>query len=362
MIQIVPALPPSTNGVGDYALGVAGAMRSEFGVDSQFVVGDPAWQGPREVEGFRVWKVAARSAEGLEETLLEAARGGEPRVLLQLSGYGYSGRGCPWWLMQGLRRWRARQKDARLVTMFHELYVEAPPWQTSFWVSPAQKMVVKGLARRSDVALTNIQRYRDRLESFDPSKRGKVGALAVPSNVGEPLEPGELGRRGKSLVVFGQPGLRMKSYATQMAALQRACELLGISEVHDVGESYDGIPARIGALPVRRHGVLGARDFSLLLADCVAGFLTYPRAFLAKSGVFAAYSAHRLMPVLPSMPGDRRPDADGIVGGVHYFCVDGKRGGEVAAEQAQAIADAAWNWYRGHCVKSHARAFTGALL
>ncbi len=299
MIQIVPALPPATNGVGDYALAVAGSMRREFGLETQFVVGNPAWQGPEEVDGFKVRKVAARSAEGLEQTLLEAARGGEPRVLLQLSGYGFSGRGCPWWLMQGLRRWRAKQKDARLVTMFHELYAEAPPWRTTFWVSPVQRMVVKGIARSSDVAVTNIQLYRERLERFDPSKRGSVKALAVPSNVGEPLEPVELVTRAKSMVVFGQPGSRKRSYATQMAALQRACERLGISEVHDVGESFDGMPERVGSVPVSRHGVLGARDLSLLLADCVAGFVAYPRAFLAKSGVFAAYCAHRLMPVLP---------------------------------------------------------------
>jgi len=361
MIQIVPALPPSTNGLGDYALEVAGAMRSEFGLDTGFVVGNPEWQGPEEVAGFKVRKVAARSARDLEETLLEAAQGGEPRVLLQLSGYGYSGRGCPWWLMQGLRRWRARQSDARLVTMFHELYVEAPPWTTSFWVSPAQRMVVKGIARRSDVAVTNIQRYRDRLERFDPSKRGGVGTLAVPSNVGEPLEPGELGRRARSMVVFGQPGSRMRCYATQKAAMQRACELLGISEVHDVGESMDGIPERVGDLRVRRHGVLSGAELSLLLAECVAGFVTYPRAFLAKSGVFAAYCSHRMIPVLPVMPGDTRPDADGIAGGVHYLSVAGKQAGEVAAEHAQAIADAAWNWYQGHGVKSHARAFAAAL-
>ena len=180
-------------------------------------------------------------------------------------------------------------------------------------------------------------------------------ALAVPSNVGEPLEPGELVTRAKSMVVFGQPGSRKRSYATQMAALQRACERLGISEVQDVGESFDGMPERVGSVPVSRHGVLGARDLSLLLADCVAGFVAYPRAFLAKSGVFAAYCAHRLMPVLPSV--DRRPDADGIVGGVHYLSVDGKRGGEATAENAQAIADAAWKWYQGHSLKSHARAF-----
>ena len=286
MIQIVPALPPSINGVGDYALAVARVMRSEFGLDTAFVVGNPAWQGADEVEGFRVRKVAARTAQGLEAALLEAARSaaGDSRVLLQLSGYGYSGRGCPWWLMQGLRRWRAKRTDARLVTMFHELYAQAPPWRKTFWVSPAQRMVVKGIARSSDVAVTNIQIYRGRLERVDPSKQGSVEALAVPSNVGEPLEPGELGRRAKSMAVFGLPGSRMRSYATRMAALQRACEALGIAEIHDIGGSFAGIPERVGGVPVRQHGEMGASELSLLLSGTMAGFVDYYPGYFGQIG------------------------------------------------------------------------------
>jgi hypothetical protein len=361
LIQIVPALPPATNGVGDYALAVAGAMRRELGLETRFVVGNPAWQGPEEVDGFSVRKVAARSAEGLEETLLEAARGGESRVLLQLSGYGFSGRGCPWWLMHGLRRWRAKQTNGRLVTMFHELYATAPPWKTTFWVSPAQRMVVQGIARSSDVAVTNIERYRNRLERFDPSKRGSVEALAVPSNVGEPLEPGELVTRARSMVVFGQPGSRKRSYATQLAALQRACEMLGISEIHDLGESFDGIPERVGSVPVKRHGVMEACQLSALLSSSMAGFVDYPPEYLGKSGVFAAYCAHRLLAVLAVPAEGGRAAADGIECGLHYYGAGRRESAGIAPEKRQAIADAGWKWYRGHSLKSHARTFAGAL-
>ena len=360
MIQIVPALPPSINGVGDYALAVARVLRSEFGLDSVFVVGNPAWQGADEVEGFRVGKVAARTAPGLEAALLEAARSaaGDSRVLLQLSGYGYSGRGCPWWLMQGLRRWRAKRTDARLVTMFHELYAQAPPWRKTFWLSPAQRMVVKGIARSSDVAVTNIQIYRGRLERVDPSKQGSVEALAVPSNVGEPLELGELGRRAKSMAVFGLPGSRMRSYGTRMAELQRACEALGIAEIHDIGGSFAGIPERVGGVPVRQHGEMGASELSLLLSGTMAGFVDYYPGYFGKSGVFAAYCAHRMIPVTP---GDGRSKEDGIECGVHYYGVGGKDGITRGPANAQSIADAAWAWYQGHSRMSHARAFAALL-
>jgi hypothetical protein len=41
MIQIVPALPPAANGVGNYALALAGAMHPGFGVETQSVVASP---------------------------------------------------------------------------------------------------------------------------------------------------------------------------------------------------------------------------------------------------------------------------------------------------------------------------------
>jgi hypothetical protein len=359
MIQIVPALPPATNGVGDYALAVARVMRSELGLDTLFVVGNPAWLGPEEVEGFAVRKVTARTAQRLEEALDGAqSAAGESRVLLQLSIYGYSRRGCPWWLMQGLKRWRARQTDGRLVTMFHELYAPTGvPWKSTFWVVPVQRMVVTGIARRSDIALTNIRRHRECLERLDPSKRGRIANLAVPSNVGEPLEPGELGSRAKSMVVFGLPGSRKRTYETRLAALQRVCEEMGIAEIHDVGAGFDGIPERVGSVPVRKHEVLNISDLSSLLSSAMVGFLDYFPLYLAKSGVFAAYCAHRMIPVTGE---DERSEADGIECGVHYHCVEGKQ--EAMLQDTQSIADAAWNWYRGHSLQCHARAFAEALL
>jgi hypothetical protein len=358
MIQIVPALPPSTNGVGDYALAVARTMRREFGVDTQFVVGNEAWQGPEEVEGFAVRKVAARTAQGLEAALLEVE---EARVLLQLSGYGYSRRGCPFWLLDGLKRWRGKQTDARLVTMFHELYAWGPPWSSTFWVSPAQRMVAAGIARRSDVAVTNIQRHREALERFDSSKRGSIEVLAIPSNVGEPLACGEMGLRARSMVVFGLPGSRKRTYDLRMGALQRACEELGITEVLDVGGTFEGIPERVGRVPVRKHGVLGAAELSLLLAGAMAGFVDYPPRYLGKSGVFAAYCAHRLIPVVPVGADGHLSAADGIECGVHYCGVAGEKGQEFVPSNPQTMADSAWQWYQGHSLKHHARAFTRTL-
>jgi hypothetical protein len=219
-------------------------------------------------------------------------------------------------------------------------------------------MVVAGIARLSDAVVTNIQLHRERLERFDPSKREKIAVLAVPSNVGEPLESDDLNGRLKHMIVFGLPNSRRRTYVTQMPALQRVCQQFGINEVHDVGASFDGIPDRVGDVPIRQHGLMGVSDLSVLMSRSTAGFVRdFPRC-LGKSGVFASYCAHGLIPVTSS---DSRSEADGIECGIHYYSADGKAESELTMADAQQIADAAREWYQGHSMQTHARVFARAL-
>ena len=360
LIQVVPALPPTTSGVGDYALALARVLRQDFALDTEFVVGNAEWQGPDRVEDFRVWKLPARSGGDLE-AMLESIRirTGSSRVLLHLSIYGYAARGCPFWLVEGLRRWKAKQPDSKLVTMFHELYAFGPPWGSAFWVSRLQRTICSRIARLSDTAVTNAYHHRETLERFDPSKRDRIPALAITSNVGEPSLSIGLGKRLKSMVIMGQKPLRKRSYERKKNALLEACQRLGITEIHDVGAVFDEIPDRVGEIPVTRHGFMGANDLSLLLSNSVAGFMDYPgRGYLAKSGVFAAYCAHGVIPVTP---GDEGSEADGIGCGVHYYSVEGNQESADLAKM-QSIADAAWNWYQGHSLRCHARVFADIIL
>jgi hypothetical protein len=43
VIQIVPALPPAINGLGDYASLLAKELWEAHNIRSRFVVGDPRW-------------------------------------------------------------------------------------------------------------------------------------------------------------------------------------------------------------------------------------------------------------------------------------------------------------------------------
>ena len=51
IIQIVPRLPPSVDGLGDYALSLAFQMRQDFGIETHFIVGDQKWVGDAHIEG-----------------------------------------------------------------------------------------------------------------------------------------------------------------------------------------------------------------------------------------------------------------------------------------------------------------------
>jgi hypothetical protein len=354
LIQIVPSLPPATNGVGDYALTLACVLREEFGINTEFVVGNDHWQGPETVEEFRVWRVAARSSRDLEQVLESIRSSSDAQsILLQLSIYGYAARGCPLWLLDSLRRWKSKHPGSRLITMFHELYAFGPPWKSAFWVSPAQRMVIREFARRSEHAASNTRLACERLEMFDPSKRQRIPVLAIPSGVGEPVETCELIARERSMVVFGQAPLRKRAYGAQFQSLQQACLDLGITCIQDAGAPFDGIPERVGEVPVIRHGLMSASELSHLLAKSFGGFIDYPSGCLAKSSVFASYVAHRLVPVVAC---DNRSEADGLLCGTHYYCVEGRKESE-SLPKLQSIADAAWNWYQGHSLRCHARAF-----
>ena len=101
---------------------------------------------------------------------------------------------------------------------------------------------------------------------------------------------------------------------------------------------------------------MSACELSALLAQSMAGFVDYFPGYMAKSGVFAAYCAHRMLPVMPE---DGRSEADGIRCGTHYY----NAGGQATAphREPQAIADLAWEWYQGHSLERHAGVFARSL-
>jgi hypothetical protein len=351
IVAIAPRVPPAVDGVGDYATTLATGLRQQ-GSNCQFI----AAHGVTGEAPFPTTGLGRLTARHLQELLT-----GHSTVLLHYVGYGYGRRGCPRWLINGLTRWKVATPQAHLVTMFHEVYAFSPyPWHSAFWLSPVQKHLAWRLARLSDRLVTNREHYADILHSFAPGT--PITVLPVLSNVGEVRQPKPLAERSPHLVIFGGRGNRISVYRNCADLLERICQILSIETILDIGPAVpfrDQIPpsSRV-SIPIEKLGVRSPQEISTALASCRAGLFNYPAAYLAKSGIFAAYCAHGLLPINAQMG---HSELDGIFPGKHYWCPDADPSPVKDWSELEAIASNAHRWYQHHCLDIQVQHFDLAL-
>lgn len=352
IISIVPDLPPAIDGVGDYALNLAKRLSKDFGVETYFIVGNPSWVRPKNVEGFLASQVTVRSAATLL-SLLHTNCQQACIVLLHYVGYGYAKRGCPVWLVNGLEQWRRASKNRSLVTMFHEVYATGPIWASSFWLSPVQKNLAVRLSRLSDRCLTSKQGYAKMLCELSVGKHTQIPTLPVFSNIGEPEQVPPLTQRPRRLVVFGGTSSRQRVYQRSCRALEMTCQELEIEEILDVGPPTELDISPVNGIPVVAMGKRTTSEISKILLSSIAGFFDYHTEYLTKSTIFAAYCAHGLIPI-----GTFYSDVqvDRLEAGKHYWLAD-RPMGRLTLEVGQAIADNAYAWYQTHNLSAQAKVF-----
>ena len=347
LLQIVPRLPPAIEGVGGYAAALGRGLQS-LGISSRFLVADRDWQSAGGTAGGPGLSAAAIVEHSSAAFARQLAASGTRIVLVHYVNYGYERRGCPAWLVGGLAGWRAGGRGRLLVSYFHEVYASGPPWRSSFWVSPVQRLLAARLLRASDAAVTSLDIYGRILEGWSPSRR--VLVTPVLSTVGHPSEvPPPEDRLPRAMMVFGGVGNRRRAYGELRDVVAAACRALGIAEIVDLGPPLDELPARLDGLPVRPLGVLPEAEASAIMLRSYAGFLGYPPAFLAKSTVFAAYCAHGLVPVC-AWPRRRRRAVE-----VPPFWDAGR---EPVPPDPADLAARARAWYGGHQVAFQAARFS----
>jgi hypothetical protein len=356
VIAIVPKLPPAIDGVGDYALNIARQLRKDFNIQTHFIVGDPTWAGTAEIEGFTVSQVNSLSSNALISTLLDLdsiAQDNTP-VLLHYVGYGYAMRGCPNWLVDGLQQWKGVNPSKSLSIMFHEISASGrPPWTSAFWLSFLQKRLAARLVKISNRCITSKQLYSDIIKQMSKGKLDQVPYLPVFSNVGEPDGMlTDLSQREPRVVIFGGNANRARVYQESHQILSNVCEELDIQEIWDVGTSTKVTPKSIGKIPIVEAGKQSANFISDLLATSQVGFFDYNPDYLAKSTIFSAYCAHRILPI--NAQSNFRA-IDGITAGKHYWSpvVGELRNGD----QLQSIANNAYEWYSQHNLATQSETF-----
>lgn len=350
LVSIVPRLPPSIDGVGDYALSLAQRVAADFRVRNRFIVGDLAWQGAGSGPALDVVQLRERTTEALASAL---PREPEASVLLHYGGYAYARRGCPFWLVEALERWREGAPGRRLLTVFHELYASGPPWTSSFWLSTAQRRLAARLARLSDDCFTSLECYADTLRRMGGER---VTCRPVFSCVGEQRAVLPLAERKRWLVVFGVEGRRELVYRRSARALVRACRELEIEEIWDIGRPLDFNPGQSLGVRVVQTGALPSAELGEVFSKAFAGVIDYPAEMLGKSTIFASYCAYGLTPLVAGY-GSAGP-ANGLREGEHYVLL-GQSG--VNLSNMQRVSEGARRWYESHRLDVHARALGDCL-
>jgi Glycosyl transferase 4-like domain len=351
LVQLVPELPPAVGGVGDYAALLAEEL-VRLGIRTTFVIPDrPPGEGLGRGTTTNVSPIPPR-ADALAGRL-DALH--PDAVLLHYSGYGYAKRGAPVWLVQGLRRWQARAPGGRLVVMFHELWAYGPPWTSSFWLSPVQRALAAALLRLGDALFTNTDLYARRLRRLTWDRQS-VTVLPVLSNIGETVDPRPLDAREPLAVVFGKHGTRARAYAA-MAKFLPILRAAGIERIVDIGPPVDERVIVRSPLPVFPYGYLDPTAASRAMSRARFGLLDYSLDLAAKSGIFAAYAAHGVVPLIRSAMGG---SSDGLRHGVNLVRTDHA---PVLQPRyaAQRLASAIHAWYQEHALQRTAACFAHAL-
>lgn len=368
ILTILPRLYPAVDGVGDYGLSLAIELRDRHNLSTSFIVGDPNWQGDNSIEGIGIAKLERQNDLEILK-LLESLQSNI--VLLHYVGHGYAKRGCPAWLVKGLERWRKHKKDRFLITMFHETYANGEIWKSSFFTSPLQRYLFKSLVRLSDRCITNRRDNAEIICKYSQGRHYQIPVLPVFSNIKEPENLLPLSLRKKRLVVFGGGHYRSMVYKNSVRALESICDALGIEEIIDIGIPLRFAISNINGISVNRMGVRSGLEISNLLLDSVVGFLDYPPDYLCRSGIYAAYCAHKVLPVMGVSYSDRKCE-DTLEIGKHLYLADcvadrvadstpDRRSNNIDLLDAQLIADNAYNWYQSHRLSVHAATFADRI-
>lgn len=358
IIQIVPALPPLINGLGDYALNLARQLRDDFAIVTHFIVADPNWPKSENIEGFAVIKLPHHSKHALLN-ILQANSHICSNVLLHYVGYGYARRGCPIWLVSALKAWKNLASESQLTTVFHEIYAPSPsPLTSSFWLSNRQKWLAAELVKTSHTIVTNREGNADILRQITRLSSLQVKVVPVFSNVGESSVNIPLSDRRKRLVIFGHRNSRARIYQSHLSTVQEACQSLGIQEIYDIGIPTELELPDISGIKVKETGILEPTGIMNILTDSIIGVQAFPVASqLGKSTVFAAFCASGMATIMTSQSSH---PVDGLEVNKHYS-VNQNLCDSLSLKKIQEISDHAYSWYQGHKLPVQAKYFSEYL-
>lgn len=362
VLQIVPQLPGSYDGVGDYALNLANSLSKAYGLRTCFVVAGGTTV--KEKGGFEIFS-------GLQSALQRVSEGAPfDHVILHYANYGYQRWGVPLQLGRFAREVR-RSLRGRWITTFHEWCASGPPWQSAFWVRPLQVRIARDLVDISDSCFVSNEVIRKAISDYDPATQ--IHFLPVMSNFGEPEIADFGGRSPTRWAICGGTALIARSLRSFAAAQRNIPRMYFPTHLEVIGgRPAEGIPELIRTLgqampetSCNYHPDVTVERASQILTGCSFGWLDYYGAgkawpgMILKSSSFAGLCAHGVVPVLShhesmlAVGGDKLPGPWRISAGAVKL---------PEIEQLPETQRQTYSWYRRHASSEQAaRAYMEAL-
>jgi hypothetical protein len=360
VLQIVPRLPGTLDGVGDYALNLAKALKADHGITTTFLVAEKTSVPSR--DGYEVISGWSRdSSAGLAEKCAH--------VILHYVNYGYQARGVPFGLGAFARQLRSRL-PGRWVTTFHELYASGPPWKSAFWLRSFQVKIARDLVDLSTSCVVSNRLIEKTIHAYDAGK--KVYLQPVMSNLGEPaLESFNASPKrwticgGTALVARSLHSFEQMQPLIPEAFAPQYLDVIGGRNDDAIAASLERLARARPGVTYRYHPEVTSQRASELLRQSSFGWLDYFGAgrvwpgMVLKSGVFAALCAHGVVPLVShceepiSLKGDSLPGPYYMTPGAANF---------PEPEKLREMQQAIFAWYQAHAnSRQAARVYAEAL-
>lgn len=302
LIFIVPELPPAVCGLGDYSMKLVEELRLDPAPHFLLMRGGDATRAfYPEMTAEEIPKDENRLVQRLTEL-------GAERVLMEYVGWGYHSRGCPLWLLRGLRKWKKKNASARLVIMFQELWFRPAWYKPDFLLQHLHRRAIRQLLPVVDQVFVSTEGYAQWLSGS--AFPGLLRVLPNASNI-LPVDPPRSERENRgTFMIFGKQTSRLvsleemapwlrKLYAS--GRLQRL-QIVGMRGSEEQNQREDA--AARAALPEGAFEILGAKspeELSRLFAAAEFGIFTQSPAGLTKSTIFMAFASHGMNIVSPNV-------------------------------------------------------------
>lgn len=318
-LVITPALPPTVNGVQDFANILASALSMETTVE------------------FCVLPLSS-SSENNVLTIVNSFS----MVHLHYVGYGYSARGIPGNLVRALEKWKQNKRNQLLVT-FHELFAASNiPWKSSFYLQKYQKFLFFRLSKIADYAITSGH-------VFEPHFTYPVFKFPVFSNIPVPpfLFPFEM--RNDYAVIWGNLEAKRSAYSLLVKYYDHITQHWKWTKIIDIGV-VDPEPPTL-PVPIVYLGFLSAIEISSLLSSCKYAVLTtYSPDYFSKSGIFAAYASHGLAVLSAPSKENYFASMDGLSESIHFQKIN-----KEDYQHPSFLASSLNAWYGEHDLAKHVK-------